>query len=121
MVAPLAVIVTAPPAQTDGLFTVTVGDGFTVKTAVFVLLQPLVVPVTVYVIPLVDVEVTTLPVVALNPVGGDHAYVDAPFAVNVADEPAQTVCALTVIVGIGTTVKVAVAVAEQPLVVPVTE
>jgi hypothetical protein len=121
VVAPLAEIVAALPEQTAGLLTVIVGGGFTVNTAVFVLLQPAVVPVTLYVILPGAVEVTIFPVVALNPVEGVHTYELAPEAVNVAEPPPQIVAEFTVMVGLGTTVTVAGTVVEHPLLVPVTE
>jgi hypothetical protein len=64
--------------------------------------------------------VTLVPVVADKPPAGDHVYVVAPFAVSVADAPAQIVGELTVTVGFGPMVTVAVAVPEHPEVVPVT-
>jgi hypothetical protein len=41
--------------------------------------------------------VTEAPVVALNPVAGDHVYVFPPVAVRVADCPGQMVAEFTVI------------------------
>ncbi len=56
---------------------------------------------------------TTLPLVALSAVPGAHVYVAAPEAVSVADEPAQSVAELTVIVGFETTLTLIVSVAVQ--------
>jgi hypothetical protein len=47
VVAPLAVRVAAEPAQTEGLFTVTVGIGVIPTETVLVAAQPLVTPVSV--------------------------------------------------------------------------
>ena len=54
--------------------------------------------------------------VALNPVDGDHAYVDAPLAVKLALEPLQIVASTPALtVGSALTVTVVTAdVAEQP-------
>ena len=76
------------------------------------------VPVTLYETDVVGVAVTTAPVVALKPVGGAHAYVDAPLAVNVV-EPAGhklIVVALTLIFGFALIVRFTNAVSncEQP-------
>ena len=49
-----------------------------------------------------------------------HKYVVAPAAVNVAVCPAQIVGELTIIIGRGVTVTMAIAVFEQPDVVPIT-
>ena len=55
----------------------------------------------------VGLAVTDEPVVALNPVAGDHEYVVAPFAVNVADCPRQKLTfGETVTTGAGLTVTV---------------
>jgi hypothetical protein len=103
-----------------GEFTVTVGIGLTVSTEVFVPLQLLAVPVTVYVTDVVAVLVTVDPVVALKPVAGLHVYVEAPPAVKVAVLPAHIVGEFTVTVGVGLTVTVVVLTPEQTPVVPVT-
>ena len=68
----------------------------------------------------VTVEVTVEPVVPLKPVEGVQLYVVPPEAVSVAVPPEHIVGELTVIVGVGLTVTVDVAVAEHPLLVPVT-
>lgn len=60
------------PEHTVAELTVTVGIGFTVRTAVFVPEQFDDVPVTVYVVDDVALLVTVDPVVALNPVEGVH-------------------------------------------------
>ncbi len=52
--------------------------------------QPLIaVPETVYVVEFVTVVITVAPVVVFKPVEGDHVYVDAPLAVNVAELAAE--------------------------------
>lgn len=64
----------------------------------------------------VAVQVTAAPVDALRPVAGDHAYVLAPLAPSVVDEPAHIVVAPPVAVTVGNalTVIVVVAVLLQP-------
>ena len=60
---------------------------------------------------------------ALNPVAGDHEYVEAPLAVSDTELPVQILGAdgVTLTVGKGFTVTVTVAVFVQPLVaVPIT-
>jgi hypothetical protein len=47
------------------------------------------VPVMVYVVVAVGLAVTVAPVVALNPVAGDQAYVVAPLAVMLVFPPGQ--------------------------------
>ena len=60
-------MVVAPP-----LITI-VGNGLTVIDRIVVLVQPAaLVPVTVYVVVVVAVQVTGEPVVALKPVAGNH-------------------------------------------------
>ena len=62
-----------------------------------------------------------MPVVALNAVGGLHAYVFAPLAVRVADCPLQMVCVgETESTGSGFTVTVTCAVEMHPFKSPVT-
>jgi hypothetical protein len=102
--------------------TTTTGIGFTVTVTCAVELHPFTsVPVTVYVVVDAGLAVTLVPVVALSPVAGDHAYVLAPFAVSVADCPAQIADGVfTVTTGSGLTVTVTCPVAEHPLEVPVT-
>jgi hypothetical protein len=71
--APVAVSVAEAPIQMLGEFTVSVGNGKTVTTAVAVFKQPLAaVPVTVYVVVVVGFAVTLAPDVALSPVLGDQ-------------------------------------------------
>jgi hypothetical protein len=62
---PAGQIATSAPALTAGV-------AFTETNLVAVPLQPLVVPVTVYVVVAVGVAVTLAPVVAVSPVDGDH-------------------------------------------------
>jgi hypothetical protein len=92
-----------------------VGNGFTVTVATAVAEQPDEVPVTVYEV--VEVGVT---VIGFEVEPFDHEYVVPPVAVNIASDPEQIVGELTAIVGNGFTVTVATAVAEHPVVVPVT-
>ena len=71
--APLAVSGVLVPVQivTDGQ--VIVGIAFTVTVVVPIPTQPnALVPVIVYVVVVVGLAVTVVPVVALNPVAGDH-------------------------------------------------
>jgi hypothetical protein len=70
--APLAVKVALPPEQMVAELTLTVGLGVMVTVEVFASVQPLVVPVTVYVVDEPGVAVTVEPVVALSPVEGVH-------------------------------------------------
>lgn len=119
--APLAVNGVLVPVQmvVDG--TLTIGNGFTVTVTVPVFTHPAaLVPVIVYVVVAVGLAVTLAPVVALNPVAGDHAYVDAPLAVSIALAPSQIVAGAHAITGNGFTVTVAVVVPVHPAaVVPV--
>ena len=77
-------------------------------------------PTTVYVVVTVGFAVTVEPVVALNPVDGDHEYVAAPVAVRVPLKPMQIVIGLTVTNGKGETVTRATAVVVPHVLVPVT-
>jgi hypothetical protein len=61
--------------------------GFTVTVEVAVLEQAPILPVTVYVIVVVGLAVTLLPVVPLRPVAGDQVYVVAPVAVRTVELP----------------------------------
>ena len=73
-VAPEALKLAAEPAHMFcGAGAVTFGNAVTDTAIVFVLLQPFVVPVTVYVIGLVGDAVTAAPLVAFSAVVGDHA------------------------------------------------
>lgn len=112
--APLPVSVVELPAQMvpPEVVVVTVGVGFTVMMRVAVAVQPLLVPVTVYVVVPVGVTVTVVPV----RLPGIHVYVVAPFAVIVVELPEQIVAleVVVVIVGVGFTVMVRVAVFVQP-------
>jgi hypothetical protein len=114
--APEAVNVAVAPLQIVGELTVIVAGGLTVTVATAVPVHPAAsVPVTVYEVVLVgetEIGLVVAPVF--------HEYVEAPEAVNVAVAPLQIVGELTVIVAGGLIVTVATAVAEQPVVVPVT-
>ena len=88
--APVAVSVVDCPAQMDAGGTEMTGGGFTVTVTCAVAVHPFLVPVTVYVVVLVGVAVTLAPVVALNPVAGDHAYeIELPDAVRLTLCPWQ--------------------------------
>ena len=114
VVAPFGIRVAVWPSQMVGELTVTTGNGFTVTVATAVDVQPSVVPVTVY-----DVVVSGDAVfVPLTP--AVQLYVVAPFGIKVAVCPSQMVGEFTVTTGNGLTVTVAIAVAVQPNVVPVT-
>jgi hypothetical protein len=65
----------------------TAGSGSTVTEVVAVAVQPLVLPVTVYVVVFVGCAVTEEPVDALSEEEGVHEYVFAPLADNVVDCP----------------------------------
>lgn len=100
---------------------VTVGVGVTVTVTVWAgLVQPAVVPVTVYVV--VEPGVT-LTVDVFTPMPGDQLYVVAPLADITVEFPEHIVVDPdAVIVGEGFTVTTIVCCAlVQPLVVPVTE
>ena len=65
----------------------------------------------------VGFAVTVAPVVALNPVEGDHEYVEAPVAKRDTELPEHIIAeeGVTLTVGNGFTVMVTVAVFVQPL------
>ena len=96
----------------------------TVTVVVAVFIQPLLlVPVTVYVLVAVELQVNNAPVEALNPVAGDQLYVVAPDADTVVEEPLhivdEPIDAITI--GKGLTVIDCVVVFVQPAeLVPVT-
>ena len=76
VVAPLAVKLVELPLHILAApeETVTVGNVFTVTATVFVFTHPFaLVPVTVYVVVTVGLATTVAPVLALNPLVGDHA------------------------------------------------
>lgn len=98
VLAHVAGLLSEEPEITGAVLTVTV-DVVEFKQVVDVL-----VPVIVYVVVAVGFAVTVAPVVALNPVAGDHEYVLAPEAVSVAELPAQIVALFTEILGLGFTV-----------------
>jgi hypothetical protein len=83
-----------------------------------VLLQPAVVPVTVYVVVITGEAVAVFTPVDVAP--ALHVYVVAPPAVSVAVAPEQIVGEFTVTVGIAFTVTVEIAVLLHPADVPVT-
>ena len=86
-------------------------------------MQPVAVPVTIYVVVFAGLAVTDAPVVGDKPVVGLHVYVVAPLAVNVVLAPAHMGGgALTVTFGFGLIVNVPEPVAVHPFaLVTVTE
>ena len=114
------------PKQIAGLTAVAVivGIGLTVIVTVPVFTQPAaLVPVIVYIVVLVALHVTVVPVVALSPAEGDQVYVAAPEAVIAVELPRQMdgLTAVPVTTGKGLTVIVTMTVFEQPAAdVPVT-
>lgn len=125
MLAPLAVMVVLDPRHTlEEPPNVMVGLGLTVIVRTAVSLHPLpFVPVTVYVVVVVGVQVMGVPVVAVRPDDGVHAYVVAPLALIVVDEPLHIVVVPppAVTTGSAFTVIARVAVPLQPAaLVPVT-
>ena len=104
------------PSQTDATSVMVASvDALTDTVETAVPVQPLVVPVTVYVV--VDAGLTEIGFVR-SPVL--QAYVVPPPAVSVAEVLGQIVSEFTVTTGIGVTVTVEIAVLVQPPVVPVT-
>ena len=116
VVAPVAVSNVFDPEQIVELFTVIVGCAVTTTFTVVLPVHVPLKPIIVYVVLLVGFTVTELPFVDI----GNHVYVVAPAAVNVAVPPAQIVELVAEIVGVSDTVTVTVLFDEQPLVVPVT-
>lgn len=97
------------------------GRGLTLTVTTAVLLHPELVPVTVYVVIIVGLAVTLVPVEADSPTAGDHTYVVPPLPVNVVDEPEQMVTsAPPLIAGTELTLTVTVAALLPQLFVPVT-
>ncbi len=112
---PVAVKVAEVPLQISvGLIVAEiVGLGLTVKVTVCVLVHPrVVVPITEYVVVVVGVTITLVPVKA----PGFHVYVDAPLAVKVELPPEQIIVgeADATMVGVEVTFIVIVFVDEQP-------
>jgi hypothetical protein len=104
-------------------FGVTATVVMTVMAAVAVSVQPAEIAVTVYVVLVEGLANTELPTVVLMPVAGAHVNRSKfPSAFSSVKVPAQIVVAVgvTLNAGAGTIVSVVVAVALQPLVVPVT-
>ena len=120
---PAARFVPAPAHSVTLPEAVTVGRSFTVTVTDAVFVHPFAsVPVTVYVVLTVGVAVTGVPVVALNPVEGVHAYVPAPLALKFVDAPMQKLTLPEVVTfGNGFTVTAKLAVLVHPFTsVPVT-
>jgi hypothetical protein len=119
--APPAVSVVDCPAQIVAGDMDTTGWAVIVTVTCAVAVHPRASPVTVYVVVVSGFAVTVEPVVALNAVAGDQAYVLAPFAVKVVFWPVHKVrLGVTVTAGTGLTVTVTCAVAVQPSASPVT-
>ena len=77
-------------------------------------------PTTVYVVVIVGLALTEVPVELLSVAAGLQMYVFAPLAVSVADCPLQIVAGATVMFGWLDMVTVTCAVAVQPNEFPVT-
>ena len=91
IVPPDAFRVVLPPLQIDVTpEVVMVGNAVTVTEIIFVAVQLPPVPVTVYVILAVGVDVTFDPVTTFNAVDGDQLYEVAPLTLNAVAEPEQT-------------------------------
>jgi hypothetical protein len=96
---------------------VTVGVGFIVMVILSLPLHPLAsVPTIVYVVVVPGLALTTVPVVAFNPVAGLQVYETPPDAVSFAEstEHIATELALTLITGLGFTVTLTLAVSGHP-------
>jgi hypothetical protein len=119
---PVAVNTVDDPLQIATSFPALIGAfGRTVTVAWSVDVHPNAVPVIVYVVVVPGVNVTVAPVVPLKLVAGDHEYVVAPVAVNVAVAVAQIVASLTTTTGNGFTVTTTWSVLIHPFAfVPVT-
>jgi hypothetical protein len=118
---PVAVKVAVAPVvhNAEGLLvTVRVGTLFTVTFRVFVLVQPAVVPITVYVVDTDGVAVVVPDVVLL----GIQLYVAAPLAVKLTVAPAQITLGETeaTTVGVAVTLRFTVCELLQPKEVPIT-
>jgi PII-like signaling protein len=117
---------TDPPLQSTGAdgLTEMVGFGLMVTVTVEVFVQPFTsVPVTVYVVVVLGLAETFVPVVAESPVPGPHTYVFPPTPVSSTDPPLQRIGAdgLTEMVDLGLIVTVTLEVFVQPFTsVPVT-
>jgi len=122
VLAPPAVSVMFCPVQMLAFgVTVTTGKEFTVTVTCAVDVQPLMSPVTVYVVVDVGLAVTEEPVDELKDDEGVQLYVLAPPAVSVMFCPVQMAAfGVTVTTGNGFTVTVTCAVEVQPLMSPVT-
>jgi Holliday junction resolvasome RuvABC endonuclease subunit len=117
VVAPLATGVAVKPEQIVGELTATFGNAVTLTVATAVPVQLPVVPVTVYIVVVVNAGVVGFDTAVKPPV---HVYVVAPLATGVAVKPEQMVGELTPTLSAGFTVTVATAVLLQPSLVPVT-
>ncbi len=113
--APLAVKVALFPEQIVTEFTVIVGWGFTLTVVTAISEHPAVVPVTAY-----DVVTEGETIKGLFVLPVFHRYESAPAEVKVALSPEQIISEFTMIVGLGLTLTVAIAISEHPEEVPVT-
>ena len=97
-------------------FTVAVGAGMGVSVTVAVSRQPLLFPITMYVVVVVGRAFTLAPVVALSPDDGLQLYKGAPLAVRASGWLEQTLADVgeTVTVGYAFTKTVTVEFAVQP-------
>lgn len=123
--APDAFSVVVAPTQILGADALT-ATLLTVTVTVPVLAQVVTVevPVTVYVLDVLLLQLTEADVLFASPVAGDHTYVLAPDTASVVELPLQIVAAVGVMVKIGSafTVTVFVVIALQPAaLVPVIE
>jgi small-conductance mechanosensitive channel len=86
-----AMVVVLPHAIVTSALALTTGYVYTATVLVAVIAPATVDAVTVYVVVTVGEAITTVPVVVLRPVAGDHEYAVPPpaVAVSVADEPTQ--------------------------------
>ena len=114
--APVANKLTELPEQIVAELTLIVGEVLTVTTLVLVDEQPADdTPITVYVVLVVGLAVTVLPVIALIPVEGVQLQVAAPVAVSVPLNPLQILNAgVDVSAGNGLTVTTDVVLPVQP-------
>jgi hypothetical protein len=97
-------------------FTLGPQGGFTVTTIVTLPVHPVAKdPVTVYVVVLVGLAFTVVPVVVFNPVAGLQVYVLAPPTVNVVVCPWQIVAPIPVTTGVVFTVTITVVAPVHPV------
>jgi hypothetical protein len=120
VVAPLAVNTVDVPEHSIAELTTTVGVGFTVTVKLCKLVHPeALTPVKVYVVVIIGVAVTVVPLGELNVAAGDHVYEIAPLAVNTVGVPEHSVAFATETVGLGATVTIEVLFPLQAPLVPI--